>query len=590
MSTGPGSGQRSSDSSRRDIRLLVSTAWDLDPRRVAAQLVLLVLSGLLGGVGLVLLVPIVNSLTDSGDTIDVPLFGEFEVGSVPLWGLLAAFVGVVAVQALVTRTSAVNSMRLQQRVVDRLRHDAFDAILSARWSHVLTMRRSDIVQVVTEGAGRSGIAVSQLISASASLVLAIATAVVSLLVAPLVAALAITGVVVFAILQGTGIRPSRRLGREYNERSRDLQAVVIDSLDSLRLVRAHNASTLWMARLDHAFDSARHVQVTNVERVSAITALSSVGTAAAAATLVLVSTWADVEPASIVVMVVLIGRLSVQAQALVRTTTYLANSLPAVGDIVQLTHDARAAREAPAERPDAAPSAARALPDDPALPILEFRGVTYRYPNSHGGVRGLDFVVPRGQITALAGPSGAGKSTTADLALGLLEPDEGEVLVAGTALRAGDLEWWRTHVAYVPQETALLAGTLRDNLTWSVHGDVDDDACIAALDRAAADFVHRLPDGLDTRLGDRGVRLSGGERQRVAIARALLRRPALLVLDEATSSLDDETEAAVLDTIAGLVPSVTVLVIAHRQSTLAMAQHVVRISDGGLADPDGDSR
>ncbi len=125
-----------------------------------------------------------------------------------------------------------------------------------------------------------------------------------------------------------------------------------------------------------------------------------------------------------------------------------------------------------------------------------------------------------------------------------------------------------------------MAGTLRDNLVWSVQHEVSDEECLAALDRAAALFVRDLPDGLDTLLGDRGVRLSGGERQRVAIARALLRRPALLVLDEATSSLDDDTEAAVLDTIAALVPAMTVLVIAHRRTTLDMAQHVVRIQAG----------
>ena len=217
--------------------------------------------------------------------------------------------------------------------------------------------------------------------------------------------------------------------------------------------------------------------------------------------------------------------------------------------------------------------------------MLEFRNVSFRYPSSGGGVWGLNMVIPCGGITAIAGPSGAGKSTAADLALGLLAPDAGEVLVGGEVLQAADLSWWRQHVAYVPQETMLIAGTLRDNLVWSVHRAVSDEECLAALDRAAAAFVRDLPNGLDTLLGDRGVRLSGGERQRVAIARALLRSPALLVLDEATSSLDDDTEAAVLDTIAALVPAMTVLVIAHRRTTLDMAQHVVRISPGGSAGP-----
>ncbi len=182
-------------------------------------------------------------------------------------------------------------------------------------------------------------------------------------------------------------------------------------------------------------------------------------------------------------------------------------------------------------------------------------------------------------MTALTGPSGAGKSTTADLVLGLLEPDAGTVLIDGHRLTHAALRAWRARVAYVPQETILIPGTLRKNLLWSV-GEATDAACWHALDRAAAAFARSLPDGLDTQLGDRGIRLSGGERQRVAIARALLRSPDLLVLDEATSSLDDATEAAVLELLRSLAPEVTVLVIAHRRSTIDAAGHVVELADG----------
>jgi ABC-type multidrug transport system fused ATPase/permease subunit len=236
-----------------------------------------------------------------------------------------------------------------------------------------------------------------------------------------------------------------------------------------------------------------------------------------------------------------------------------------------------------AEVPEGEESTRPSEPPDPTTPLLDFRNVGFHYPNSDNGVRGLSFIVPRGEVTALMGHSGAGKSTTADLALGLLAPSTGELLVNGIALAPVDLRWWRRHVAYVPQETVLLPGTLRDNLVWSTPHTISDEQCWSALERSAAAFDRDLPDGLDTRLGDRGLRLSGGERQRVAIARALLREPSLLVLDEATSSLDDETESAVLDLITTLVPAVTVLVIAHRRSTLEAADHVVRLARGSVS-------
>ena len=124
----------------------------------------------------------------------------------------------------------------------------------------------------------------------------------------------------------------------------------------------------------------------------------------------------------------------------------------------------------------------------------------------------------------------------------------------------------------------LIPGTLRDNLAWSVAGTVSDAQCWESLDRACARFAHDLPDGLDTLLGERGTYLSGGERQRVAIARALLRHPRLLVLDEATSSLDDATEARVLELARSLTPAVTVVMVAHRLSTIKAADHVVRFA------------
>ena len=561
-----------------DIRTLVATAWSLDRRGMVVQLTLLLVSGILGGAGLALLIPIVNSVAGPSGAMTIPGLGDIGLGAVPLWVLLVAFVALVAVQATVTRTATVNSAKLQQLVVDRLRHDAFEAILAARWSFVVGMRRTDVIAVVTSGATRSGMAVSLLVTASVAAVLAVATAVVAIVVDPVVASLAIVGVVVMAAAQATGIRPAHRLGRLLGERHRELQAVVTDSLDSLRLVRAHEASGRWIDRLAAAFTGAREVQLANTERMTTVSAVTSVGSAAAAALLVGISVALGVEPAAIVVIVVLVGRLSGQASSLVRTATQLANSLPAVGEVATLTAEARAACEVPPGAVTARGELGR-VPD--GAPLVEFRNVTFTYPSSGGGVRNLDVVVPRGQVTALTGPSGAGKSTTADLALGLLTPDEGVVLVGGETLDAGDLAWWRSHVAYVPQESLLLPGTLRDNLAWSTPHDVDDEALWAALDRAAAVFARRLPEGLDTAIGDRGVRLSGGERQRVAIARALLRRPDLLVLDEATSALDDVTEAAVLDTIASLTPAVTVLVIAHRRTTLDLADHVVRIEPSG---------
>lgn len=564
------------DSLVGDARDLIAAAWRLDRKRFLLQLLLLIVSGLVGGASLLLLVPIVNSVANPTSTINVPLLGTVGLTSLPLWLLLAIFVLLVVFQAGLSRTSTLNSAVLQQRLVDNLRQQAFEAILAARWSFVLSLRRSDIVQVVTIGAMRSGMAFQQLMSAAVAFILSIATAIVALIVSPAVAALSITAVIIVAIIQGTSVKPAYRLGRLFSDRSRHLQSVITDSMDSLRLVRAHDASAIWADRLSEAFTDAREAQLANTQRQSTITAVSSVGMAVAASLLVLISVSLDVAPASIVVILVLIARLNGQVQGLVSTLGQLSNALPAVRDMSDLIDDAHAAVEVP----DGATTTRTTLGSDPSVPMLEFRDVTFHYAGTDSGLTSLSLVVPRGDITALTGPSGAGKSTAADLALGLLAPQSGQVLVDGAPLSAGDLVWWRHHIAYVPQETVLVPGTVRENLSWSVSRPVSDEECWTALDRAAAVFARGLPLGLDTELGDRGLRLSGGERQRIAIARALLREPALLVLDEATSSLDDATESAVLGMMTSLAPAVTVLVVAHRQSTIDAADHVVRLVAG----------
>jgi ATP-binding cassette subfamily C protein len=155
----------------------------------------------------------------------------------------------------------------------------------------------------------------------------------------------------------------------------------------------------------------------------------------------------------------------------------------------------------------------------------------------------------------------------------LLRPEQGKIQVDGQTLEGEHRRAWRRQIAYVPQEVFLFHGTIRDNLLWA-NPRVDDAALWQALHQvAAADFVARLPRGLDTSVGERGIHLSGGERQRIALARALLRQPLLLILDEATSALDTGNEERIRDALAGLHGALTLVIIAHRLSTIRHADH-----------------
>lgn len=213
---------------------------------------------------------------------------------------------------------------------------------------------------------------------------------------------------------------------------------------------------------------------------------------------------------------------------------------------------------------------------------LEFKNVTFAYPGRTKTLNNLNLVLNKGNMTALIGESGSGKSTITDLLLGLQIPDYGEVMIDNISLTNYKQNSFRQQIGYVPQDPMLFHCSVKDNLIWSNENASELD-CWNALKLANADrFVKELPEGLDTFVGDRGVRLSGGQRQRIALARALIRKPELLILDEATSALDSESERLIQSSIEQVAKETTILIIAHRLSTIAQADMVYVLSKGEI--------
>ncbi len=225
--------------------------------------------------------------------------------------------------------------------------------------------------------------------------------------------------------------------------------------------------------------------------------------------------------------------------------------------------------------------------DAPAMPHIEgavqFENVCFDYGDTAEErivLRDIDLCVEPGQVVALVGPSGAGKTTLVNLIPRFYDPTEGRILVDGHDIRHVQMRSLREQIGIVPQETALFSGTVRDNIAYGKLDAADDEIEAAARAANAHDFISELPQGYATPVGERGVKLSGGQRQRVAIARALLKDPRILILDEATSSLDSESEQAVQEALERLMRDRTTFVIAHRLSTITNADWIV-VLDGG---------
>ena len=249
-----------------------------------------------------------------------------------------------------------------------------------------------------------------------------------------------------------------------------------------------------------------------------------------------------------------------------------AGTVPAHAEFLRLERDLAAqgapdTRPAPAIRPGA----------------IVFRDVSFHYDRSSragAGIERLNLTIAPGTFLGVSGPTGAGKTTFADLLIGLIEPDSGEIAVGGVALRGAAAIKWRDGVSYVVQDPYLFRDTIRRNLLWAnpqaSDAEIWDAIAIAGVD----DFVAGLTAGLDTVLGERGTLISGGERQRLCLARAVLRRPFLFVLDEATSAIDVPAERKIIKAMLDLKPRPTIVMIAHRDQSLASCDHMLRLQNG----------
>ncbi len=237
---------------------------------------------------------------------------------------------------------------------------------------------------------------------------------------------------------------------------------------------------------------------------------------------------------------------------------------------------------------DKAMRAERAAIAGPELHLekeIELKGITFAYPDSDVRIfESANMLVKKGQSVGIMGPSGAGKSTIVDILLGLLHVQAGEIMCDGSNIFS-NYDSWLAQIGYIPQSIYLVDESIRENIAFGIDADrIDEDRIWQVMEEAQlADFVRTLPEGLDTTIGDRGVRLSGGQRQRIGIARALYHNPEILVFDEATSALDNETEAAVMEAINSFHGKKTMVIIAHRLNTIANCDVIYEVKDGKIS-------
>ena len=381
-------------------------------------------------------------------------------------------------------------------------------------------------------------------------------------------------------------RKVRTISRHSQDRIADIGAMVTEVLAAMKIVQGFNQeqreSDRFAGAVERSFETARRrILIRALMTAAVIFLLFGAITLLMWRGAVGVSTGA-ISGGTIAAFVITGGLVAGAFGALTEVYGDLLRGAGAASRLNELLE------EVPAIAPPARP---QALPQPPRG-SLSFRNVTFRYPTRPEAAALKDFTleVEPGETVAIVGPSGAGKSTIFQLAERFYDPQAGTIRLDGIPLTAADPAEIRARIAFVPQDGVLFSADARDNLRYGRWDATDAEIWEAARAANAADFAERLPQGLDTYLGENGTRLSGGQQQRLAIARALLRDTPILLLDEATSALDAESERLVQEALNRLMQSRTTLVIAHRLATVRAADRIVVMEDGRIVEQGSHAR
>lgn len=468
-----------------------------------------------------------------------------------------------------------------ERVVADIRKRVFDHILTlspgyyevTRTGEVLSRLTTDTTLLQTVVGSSVSIAIrNSLLLIGGSVLLIITSAKLTALV------FLVVPLVLLPIL--TYGRRVRRLSRDSQDRIADLGVYAGETLDAIRTVQAfvHEGEDRrrFAGRVEEAFGTARR-------RISARAMLTAV---------VIVLVFGAV---SVILWIgghdVLSGRISAgELSAFVFYAIIVAGAAGAVSEVIGDLQRAAGATERlmdllEAEPEITAPSDPRALPQ-PARGAVSFDNVVFNYPSrpDRSALQGLSFTAEPGEKIAIVGPSGSGKTTILQLLLRFYDPQHGTIRLDGVPLTEADPAELRARIGLVPQEPIVFSTSAWENIRYGRPEASDEEVRQAAAAAGALEFLEQLPEGLDSYLGEKGVRLSGGQRQRLAIARAILKDPPLLLLDEATSALDAESERAVQQALDRLMADRSTLVIAHRLATVLKADRILVIDEGRLVE------
>ncbi|MBK9194399.1 MAG: ABC transporter ATP-binding protein [Flavobacteriales bacterium] len=495
-----------------------------------------------------------------------------------LWTLLLLVVGAIALQSvtsfILTKLLSVEA----QLLISKLRAQVQRKILSLPISFFDSTKSGALVsRIMTDVEGVRNLVGTGLVQLVGGTLTAIASLVLMIRISPLMTVCTLVPVGVFAIIALKAFGKIRPIFRERGKINAEVTGRLTETLNGVRVIKGFNAEEQENKSFESGVDRLFQNVKQSLTSTALITSTSTLLLGLASAGIMGFGGWqiigGELTKGEFIAFTLLLGFMIAPIVQMSNIGSQLTEAFAGLDRTEEILN--MQAEDVPEERPIRLGS----INGD-----IRFENVSFAYDGDKDVVTGISFDAPRGSVTALVGTSGSGKSTIAGLAATFLTPRSGTITIDGKDLSKVSLSSYRQHLGVVLQDDFLFEGTIRENILFPRPGATEAQLKKAVKAAYVDEFTDRFELGLDTVIGERGVKLSGGQRQRVAIARAMLADPRILILDEATSNLDTESESLIQKSLNELVKDRTTFVIAHRLSTIRQATQILVIEQGGIAE------
>ncbi|MFJ7747174.1 ABC transporter ATP-binding protein [Peribacillus sp. NPDC097295] len=565
----------------KQLWLIFKRLYSFTGRILFINMLGMVIVSLMDSIGILLLIPMisVSGIIDIDIASKIPPIFSW-VHEIPkevsLSIILGFYIVLVISQNLLQRNLTIRDVKIQQEYSSHLRRKMYQSLLHANWEFFIKTRKSDLINVMTNDLARVSGGINLILQLIASVIFTFIQIAVAFWLAPKITLFVLLGGLLLSLFSRKFIQKAKSLGNRTSQLALSYLAGVTDQLNGIKDIKSYHLEKSHVTWIKSLTKEMNEEQVEYIKLNTASQFSYKVASALLIASFVFLSiSFFAAQQEQLLLIILIFSRLWPRFTDIQANIENISSTIPAFQSILKIEEDAKSHNEA--------------FIQERVRPVLIERGIEcnnlfFRYNKAQKDftLRNINISVAANRMTAIVGPSGAGKSTLIDLIMGLMLPDKGQILVDGKKLSDQDLIGLRKSISYVSQDPFLFNGSIKENMLM-VDPEASDKQIWEALEFSAADdFVIKLPQSLNTVIGDRGIRLSGGERQRLVLARAILRKPSILILDEATSALDNETESKIQRAIENLHGRMTIIVIAHRLSTIRNANQVIVLENGAI--------